>query len=129
LAFQILPILTARLRARFDADARFLQDANSAVRSRAGRSVVLDYEDLFGDAHDQTIVVVNKMMTFLGLDTFQPAIVSEILEILDLCTSVTASDSQNLYRLIPNIDQIETELGSAETGWLFQELEFRKDGN
>ncbi len=126
--FKYSPIPTARLRTRLDADARFLEDVNSAVRIRAGRSFVLDYEDLFGDAHNQTIIV-NKMLTFLGLDTFKPATVSKILEILDLRTSVTASNSQELYRLIPNIDQIEAELGSAETGWLFKELERRKDGN
>lgn len=127
--FKYSPIPTARLRARLDADARFLEDVNSAVRSRGGRSFVLDYEDLFGDAHDQTIVIVDKMMTFLGFDTFQPVIMPKILEIFDLHTSVTASDSQNIYRLIPNIDQVEAELGSAETGWLFKELECRKDGN
>jgi hypothetical protein len=127
--FKYSPIPTARLRTRLDADAHFLEDVNSDVRIRAGRSFALDYDDLFGDTHNQTIAIVNKMIAFLGLDAFQPATVSKILEILDLNTSVTASDSQNLYRLIPNIDQIEAELGSAETGWLFKELEFRKDGN
>ncbi|MGH3688074.1 MAG: hypothetical protein ACRDSM_24135 [Pseudonocardiaceae bacterium] len=127
--FKYSPISTARLRARLNADARFLEDVNSAVRSRAGRSFVLDYEDLFGDTHGQTIVIVNKMMTFLGFDTFQSTIVPKILEIFDLYTSVTASDSQNLYRLIPNVDQVEAELGSAETGWLFKEMECRKDAN
>lgn len=127
--FKYSPIPTARLRARLDADARFLEDVNADVRIRAGRSFVLDYEDLFGDTHNQTIVVVNKMLAFLGLDNFQSVSVYKILEMLDLRTSVTASDSQNLYRLIPNIDQIEAELGSAETGWLFKELELRKDGN
>ncbi|MGH9970277.1 MAG: hypothetical protein ACREBG_21120, partial [Pyrinomonadaceae bacterium] len=110
-----------------EADARFLEDVNSDVRIRAGRSFVLDYENLFSDAHNQTIAIVNKILDFLRLDTFQPAIVSQILEILDVRTSVTASDSQNLYRLIPNIDQIETELGSEATGWLFKEPECRKN--
>lgn len=121
LLFKYSPIPVARLRTRLDADERFLEDVNSNVRIRAGRSFMLDYEDLFRDAQDQTIDVVNKMIVFLGLDTFQSTTVSKILEISEPLTSVTASDSQNLYRLIPNIDQIETELGSAETGWLFKE--------
>jgi hypothetical protein len=127
--FKYAPIPTAQLRARLDADARFLEDVNSDFRIRAGRSFTLDYEDLFGVAHNQAVTIVNKMLTFLQLDTFQPDVFSEILEILDLRTSVTASDSPNLYRLIPNIEQIEAELGSAENGWLFKEPEYREGEN
>lgn len=83
LLFEYSPIPVARLRTRLDADERFLEEVNSDVRTRAGRSFMLDYEDLFRDAHDQTIVIVNKMIAFLGFDTFQPTTVSKILEILD----------------------------------------------
>ncbi|MGH3870847.1 MAG: hypothetical protein ACRDSR_04905 [Pseudonocardiaceae bacterium] len=127
--FKYSPIPTTLLRARLDAEARFLEDVNSDFRIRAGRSFTLDYEDLFGVARNQTITIVNEMLAFLQLDTFQSDTFSEILEILDLRTSVTASDSPNLYRLILNIEQIEAELGSAENGWLFKDPECRESEN
>ena len=33
--------------------------------------------------------------------------------------TVTKLNSSEIYRLIPNVDEIEAELGNDETGWLF----------
>jgi LPS sulfotransferase NodH len=81
---------------------------------------LLYYEDLF--AADipfvQKLEQLNKILTFLGRSSItNPAVIVSIERLFD--STRWLMNSEPTYRRIPAIEQIEHELGSNDTGWLF----------
>lgn len=86
------------------------------------RHQALLYEDFYSaELTPQTkLAEVQKIFTFIGLNRVADgSIINKILNLLDPKNSKL--NSQESYRLIPNIDEIES-LGSPENGYLFTEI-------
>jgi hypothetical protein len=80
----------------------------------------LFYEDLFGDDATSTkqSEIMNGILRFLGYREISDGdFMQQWAPLLDKNTYQWAS--AEVYRMIPGIEQLEHELGSDETGWLF----------
>lgn len=81
-----------------------------------GRWWSVVYEDLFFAAVREQETVLSSLWEFLGLD---PVPVEELDYYLR--PERTKMNSPATYRLVPNIEEVETMCGSDERGWLFTE--------
>jgi hypothetical protein len=85
----------------------------------------VSYEELFVDAtFEQQMRCLDGIYGFLGfptLDELPPAARDRVLERLQsyLDRSRQKMNTESVYRLIPNVDEIERELASEENGSLF----------
>lgn len=111
----------SKLRSRLTEEKPFIAECRRRLESSGKQYYELTYESLFCSCitrHEQ-LAVVDDVVTFLELPTFDAdkcyGEVSELLEV-----SNTGSGARDIYRRIPNIDEIEIELGCDETGWLFK---------
>jgi len=109
------------LRSKLAEEKPFLAACRRRLKSSGKQYYELAYESLFGSRitrHEQ-LSVVNDVVAFLGLPEFDVdkryGEVSELLRV-----SNTGSGAQDMYHRIPNIEEIEIELGRDETGWLFK---------
>ena len=82
----------------------------------------LAFEDLFGEQktlNDRRSVIA-KVIQFTGFDT-SPLFIEPMKSLVDRRLSPEMKlNSANSYHLIPNIDEIEREFGSEESGFLFK---------
>lgn len=75
----------------------------------------LDYEDLYTPDVIRNRELICSVFSFLGL------LVPEIKELDDLINpSIEKINSAQTYNLLPNAKIINEQLGSDETGWLFE---------
>jgi hypothetical protein len=83
--------------------------------------VTLFYEDIFGEqAHaEQQLQIVNSMVEFLNFTPISSDIFSSQWQ-HHFDPEVNKWASTDVYQRIPKIAEIEAEVGSNETGWLFQ---------
>ncbi len=81
------------------------------------------YEELYGPqiSIHRKLQKVDQIFSFLGAGP--PAVTArkKIREVLDPASGKINSDST--YRRIPNVDELEKQLGSRETGFLFADAE------
>ncbi len=103
------------------------RDADEVARRRrmlssiGAQHCVLAYEDLFGTELNerQQLSIINSLLEFLGFVRLGAQDVSHSWrEHFD--PGINKWSSEVIYRLIPNIDEIEARCGNAETGWLFR---------
>jgi hypothetical protein len=82
---------------------------------------ILYYEDVFDEhvAPADQFVTFNSILTFIGATHVSPDVFRERFQYY-FDASVHRWATPDVYRRIPNIDQIESEVGSYETGWLFK---------
>ena len=93
----------------------------SFIRSNHISCYELQYEDLFAGniSIQDKIAKINDIFGFLGLDPVtDPTPYEKIIHLLD--PKAHKLNSMETYKKIPNIMEIETRLGSDETGWLFK---------
>ncbi len=80
----------------------------------------LNYEDCFSldISIDNKVSKVKEILTFLGYNTLlDETILKRIKHLLN--PEIYKLNSERTYRLIPNVEDIERELGSSENGHLF----------
>jgi hypothetical protein len=96
-----------------------MQEFRSAVLQADIPCYDLTYEDLFerSSQPEQRRDAINAIVDFLGYSPM-PESVSERIDIL-LDPRHGKLNSDNTYRLIPNVEGIERTCGNDETGWLF----------
>jgi len=86
------------------------------------RFMSVDYEELFGSAilPARRTDLINAVFEFLGYSAISSEVyLSDWHQLLD--PSLNRWSSPDVYRQIPNIQEIEEEVGSDETGWLFRD--------
>jgi LPS sulfotransferase NodH len=111
-----------RIRRGFAVQHAYLTACRHHLESHGVSYRDLTYEDWLGPdvSRDQQYALIDQLLELLGFCALTPAIRhTEAARLLDAVT--TGSDSASVYRRIPNIDEIEAEFGSDETGWLFRE--------
>ncbi len=99
-------------------DIRFYK--NKLVKNNV-KFLELYYEDLFGNdiTDERKIDIINEIFKFFKLEQIKdPDVLNEIKELLNPDTNKL--NSEETYKKIPNIMEIEKELGCDETGWLFK---------
>lgn len=111
------PVDIERLRAMLDEVSRFPARSKDRLTVNRLRYQEHFYEDLFGkgDAHHERFAQLERLTSFLGLPGFDRDRIEEVLKNRD-----TRADSVNAYHQIPNIRDVELELGCDRTGWLFK---------
>lgn len=103
------------LRRRIDADRQFIIQCRSLLRQRANPGIELVYEDLFGPrvTLEQQLALLNSVLGYLGADLLEGALIQAVTAMLDPTANMTATNSRNLYGLIPNFDAVEAALNDA----------------
>ncbi len=83
---------------------------------------MLWYEELFrADSDDQKRGTLGDIIAFITGRPFQATFLkSHALANMDPANAQTNVNSANTYEAVPNIHEIENELGCAETGFLFR---------
>jgi len=78
------------------------------------------YEDLYGefDPPDGSALKLQEIFSFLGLPALDRRKSKQIERLLD--PLYRRVNSRASYELIPNIEEVENQLGADATGWLFQ---------
>jgi hypothetical protein len=113
----------ATTKAQLDREIRVLSLYRLALIKNNSIFTDLCYEDIFGS--DLTIRdrfdMLNKIISFFGeTPTAIEDASSQVTELLNPCTMKL--NSIETYRRIPEIDDLEKQCGSDETGWLFKDL-------
>ena len=75
----------------------------------------LYYEDFYTSNDEKNKKNATKVFAFLGIEMPETNKIS-----LFMNPTTAKINSQDTYRLIPNIDEVEKTLGSDQTGWLFK---------
>lgn len=102
------------------------RDAIAAVKGRldeVGRPyMMLWYEDLFGDgSREQVLSSFRDVTAFITGRPFRPKCLKRsVLNLLDSANPQMKVNSLQTYELVPNIREIEDQLGCDETGYLFR---------
>lgn len=73
------------------------------------------YEDLYTNNRKENIKNAKEVFLFLGLDIPDKQRISVFMD-----PQKAKMNSHDTYKLVPNIDDVESMLGSDETGWLFK---------
>jgi hypothetical protein len=119
-SFPFEPISVSRLRDQLQTGEEYLESCRSRLRSAGAHYHEVAYEDIFCDgAGVGMAAAIDQILRFLELPTLEDLGLRHRLPELLAAASI-ATDSPTVYRKIPNIDQVEVELGSDETGWLFR---------
>jgi hypothetical protein len=119
--FTFKDIDVGKVRIKIKKEALFLAECRRRLRGRRRQYCELAYESIFDNdiATDEKLSAIDDIVEFLDFPAFKSekryGEVAELLEVRN-----TGSDSMSAYRRIPNIDQIDTELGCDKTGWLFK---------
>ncbi|MBC5801669.1 MAG: hypothetical protein GIX03_01370 [Candidatus Eremiobacteraeota bacterium] len=102
------------------------REAVAAVQGRLdelGRPYkMLWYEDLFGNgSRERMLNTLGNVIAFITGRPFQPKLLKKsVLELLDSTNPQMKVNSLQTYELVPNIREIEDQLGCDETGYLFR---------
>lgn len=104
-----------------------IQDDKAAIKSRVSLIrrhniplLHLFYEDLFQEVqgtHHQ-FEIINRILRFLGVNQISEDIFNQKWAPL-FDKAIYQWGSPDIYRKIPNIEILEQQLGSDETGWIF----------
>jgi hypothetical protein len=83
------------------------------------RFLNVTYEDLFAPylTIDQKIEALSNVILFLGARSLNSAEEANVRNLFGPDRKVATSD---VYRAIPDIEKIDEEFGSDETGWLLR---------
>jgi len=75
----------------------------------------LYYEDFYTTNHKKNTGNAEKVFEFLGIEMPETSKISQFMN-----PKIAKMNTQDTYRLIPNIDEVEMVLGNDQTGWLFK---------
>jgi hypothetical protein len=84
------------------------------ARKPASERLVLEYEDFYAGDLERIRGSMRGVFAFLGLAMPDSARLDYYLD-----ASTGKVNSEALYRLVPNVEDIEARFGSDENGWLF----------
>jgi hypothetical protein len=110
-----------KVRNMMNEEASFLGECRQRLRANERQYYELTYESLFGSSvtPDEKLSVIDDIVAFLGFSAFEDGQrYGEVSRLLQACN--TGSGTPRVYRRVPNIDQIDEELGCDETGWLLR---------
>ena len=119
-SFAFQPLSIEKLKRELDAFVLCSQSFRQAMRDLAVRVSYLHYEDLFGEDVSliQKIDQLELVLDFVGLTTStDPQAHSRLAHTLD--PGNNQLNDVSTYSRIPNAHDIERQLGSEDTGWLF----------
>ena len=118
---QLRPLDPARVLAHIRRDRDAVEQRLSFIAGQGLQLRHLYYEDFYrADASSQEqLGLINSLFGFLQ---FEPITLEFFVRSCEQHFSADANQwaSPEVYRRIPAIDQIEDQVGSDETGWLFQ---------
>ncbi len=116
------PVPVRKVKKRMASQLARENDYRSMLDNLGVEYFDLPYEDLYGSCKDfqSRTRVVEEILDFCGYDKeplLQEPTISEVKAWLEPKMKLNSEDS---YRLIPNIDEIEEQCGSDKTGYLFR---------
>ena len=120
-AFPFTPLHVPDFRWHLEGEKSLVPEYRKILLDQKCESMELLYEDLFAPSHtlEERIKVIAKILSFLGKTEIKdPDALTRVTALLQ--KRPTAVDSALLYHRIPNIEEIEKEFGSPETGSLFE---------
>ena len=119
-AFAFSPIQPQFVGWHLDGEKKLVPEYRKLLHDCKCEFMDLSYEQLFDPSHTsaQRTETITQIMAFLGKSGLQNAETQERM-VGFLRTRQTAVDASLLYDRIPNIQEIEKQFGSPETGTLF----------
>lgn len=118
---QLGPLDPALLHAQIRRDRDAVEQRLSFIENQGIHVKCLYYEDFYraGASSQERLDVVNSLFAFLQ---FEPITLEYFIRNCEQHFSAAINQwaSPEVYRRIPAIEQIENEVGSDETGWLFR---------
>jgi len=113
---KLQPLAIPRLREIIQGECTSMDMYESIVDQRApGSYIKLWHENLYTPAVEHNRSVLQGVFDLLGLTLPSTAEIDRLLD-----PAITKLNSDESYRFVPNIDEVEAHLGSDETGWLFE---------
>lgn len=114
------PIGIPMLRARLEEDGAAIAGFREAIASSGTTCMEIVYEDLFdpGVSRESRVASVDRVYRFIGGRwPIEAALGAGLEDLLD--HDQGKLNSEESYRRIPGIENIDRRLGSDATGWLF----------
>ncbi|HEY3757128.1 MAG TPA: hypothetical protein VGL42_13335 [Opitutaceae bacterium] len=109
-------INTAHLREELEVEKAALEAVKADLTRRTGPYLKICYEDVFSPDQTSALRELRRVLDFIGLPTKDYS----DRKLGSLWSAGGEGKSEEVYRLIPGIDRLNSELGSAETGFLFE---------
>ena len=119
--FPLQSIEPSLLRAQLENEERVVARYKARLAETGKPFMHLNYEDLFGPSQpiERKLDRLKEILAFLGRAPItDPGAIRRASRLFD--PSRWTINSERTYRRIPGIERIEEELGSDETGWLFE---------
>jgi hypothetical protein len=120
--FDYQPLSMARIQHQLKSVAAGTSEMLRVLSDARMDFAELFYEDLFGDDNRlaDKLLLIDRLRSFIGAgegpDRQADFTIADLLN--PVKTKLSAAD---LYRRIPNIEEIERRFGSSETGWLLRD--------
>lgn len=109
-------INSAYLRKELDIEQAALEAVKEELARRTGPYLKVCYEDVFAPDQASSLRELRRVLDFIGLDGKEQS----DRKLGALWSDGGQCKSEEIYRLIPGIDRLNSDLGSAETGYLFE---------
>lgn len=119
--FTFKPVDVDKIRIMMSEEVSFVDECRGRLKANGRQYCELTYESLFGDnvTPREQLSVVDNLVAYLGFWAFKDSRrYGDVAALLPACN--TGSDSPRIYHRIPNISEIDEELGCDETGWLLR---------
>ncbi len=110
------PINIDKMKNRLEMLSSRLKNYQQILKQRQESAFLsLCYEDFYTSNKEKNIENAAKVFAFLGIEMPETSKISQFMN-----PKIAKMNTQDTYRLIPNIDEVETVLGNDQTGWLFK---------
>jgi hypothetical protein len=117
---QFTPLTSAAVSKHLHLDRAEIARKGRFLSCLGARSTTVYYEDIFDQpSNDDKLRMVNSLLCFLNFEPLSPSAFNAVgKQYLD--REKYQWSSPEIYSRLPGIAQIEADLGSDETGWLFK---------
>ena len=118
---QLSPLNSVTVRRQIKMDQDAVTRCSRLLADHGVQFMTLSYEDFFYESASNAkgFLLTNSLVSFLGFSPIDFRTFEERwLQHFD--PTINRFASSEVYRRIPEIDKIESEVGCAETGWLFR---------
>jgi hypothetical protein len=110
------PLNIEGIRRSVQRELALLEEGRQRLRDANVRWTEMVYEDLYGVAGAQR-EAFGRLFEFLGIASVSPPW-PEVSRIID--QPVARLNDDDVYKSVPNIEEVEARIGGNATGWLFR---------
>ena len=121
LAHTFDPIDVSTVRTKMNAYLEDVARYQDLLATNDKEYFLVTYEELYGPdrSFHEKVKLLHRMLAFIDKKPFTAGShLHELARLFD--PDRTKLNTHDTYRKIPNIDEVEAQLGSDETGWLFR---------